>query len=107
MCATTEKPILSEFASDPEMRELIEHFVGVLPERSAAMQERCSQGEWSALRRLAHQMCGAADGYGFPTLGSIAKELQREIDAGNHHQAPALIQQFTNMANRCSAEGSH
>jgi len=74
-------PIRSEFASDPDMVELIEYFVSELPERAAAINDCVRQERWDELRRIAHQLKGASGGYGFSPLGEAAAALERDIDA--------------------------
>ena len=78
-----EKPeppasIISEFADDPDMQELVELFRFELPERIAALEASLDRGDTDALARLAHQLKGASAGYGFPTLGEAAAQVERD-----------------------------
>ena len=52
-------PILSEFASDPDMTELVDIFVGELPERVRAIESARSERNYDIIARLAHQLKGA------------------------------------------------
>jgi CheY-like chemotaxis protein/HPt (histidine-containing phosphotransfer) domain-containing protein len=70
-------PLLSEFAQDPGMQEVIDWFVERLPERMQSMRAAASQGDRQSLRRLAHQLKGAASGYGYPSITHVAAELER------------------------------
>lgn len=81
----------SEFADDPEMRELVDLFVGELPERMAAVREAFGAGDAESLRRLAHQLKGAGSGYGFGPISAAAGELERSVQVlGGMGSAPAL-----------------
>lgn len=71
-----EDRILSSFAGDPEMRELIGYFVEELPKRTHALEEAWKSADLGSLRRIAHQLKGAAGGYGFDTIGQAAGELE-------------------------------
>lgn len=71
--------IRSEFADDPEMRELVELFVSELPERVSALASAWDDRDANALTRLAHQMKGAAPGYGFDVLGSAAAKIEDRL----------------------------
>ncbi len=73
----TSLPVVSEMANDADMLELIEMFVEDLPKRAAALEQALREGELSALSRIAHQLKGAAGGYGFPTITEAAAELEQ------------------------------
>lgn len=75
----TSKPILSEFADDPDMRELVEMFAQEMPARIADFQAAFDAGKFDDLRRLAHQLKGAAGGYGFGVVGDAAGRLEEHL----------------------------
>jgi PAS domain S-box-containing protein len=70
------QPLLSDFADDPDMTEVIELFVNDMPGRIAAIQASLAANDLATLRSLAHQLKGAAGGYGFPTVTEHAKALE-------------------------------
>ena len=74
--AATTPRLRSEFADDPEMADLVELFTGELPKRISALTEAVSRGDHAALQRLAHQLKGAAPGYGYPTIGQAAARVE-------------------------------
>jgi HPt (histidine-containing phosphotransfer) domain-containing protein len=80
---STPTPLLSEFANDPEMAELIESFTCELPERVRAILAAAREGRVSDLKRLSHQLKGAAGGYGFPTLGEAAGRVEDGLRAAS------------------------
>ena len=65
--------------NDPEDAELIEYFLGELPERVDAITQAVSSEDVEELGRLAHQLKGAAPGFGFPAIGSAAAQLEGSI----------------------------
>ena len=83
--ANDATPVRSEFADDPDMAGIIALFVSELPSRVAAMQAALSSGDFPQLRILAHQLKGAAGGYGFPKLGEAAATVDRGINEGCDH----------------------
>jgi len=83
--ANDATPVRSEFADDPDMAGIIALFVSELPSRIAAMQSALSTGDFAQLRVLAHQLKGAAGGYGFPKLGEAAAMVDRGIGEGCDH----------------------
>ncbi len=75
--ADRREPFYSTLADDPDMAELIAMFVDELPQRVAAADELASRSDWESLRRLAHQLKGAAGSYGFPMLTDTSSALER------------------------------
>lgn len=65
--------------NDPEDAELIEYFLSELPERVEAINEAASEDDIDQLSRLAHQLKGAAPGFGFPAIGTAAAVLEGSI----------------------------
>jgi HPt (histidine-containing phosphotransfer) domain-containing protein len=93
------EPLISEFADDEEMMELIELFVAEMPGRVAALQSAFQQSAREDLQRLAHQLKGAAPGYGYPAIGDAAAELE---DAAKGQAAlEDLSQQLEELVNLC------
>lgn len=72
----------SEFADDPEMVELVELFVGEMPDRISTLEQCLQQQRLDELHRVAHQMKGAASGYGFPSISSAAKQVENSLKEG-------------------------
>lgn len=68
--------IVSEFAGDDEMARIVVSFVRVLPSRIQALCEAYSGERWDEVRRLSHQLKGAAGGYGFRSLGELAAQVE-------------------------------
>lgn len=71
--------IRSTLATDPDMVELIGMFVEELPQRTAALQALVERRDLAQLKRMAHQLKGAAGGYGFPDLGDSASSLEHVL----------------------------
>ena len=72
-------PLVSEYAGDCEMADLIEFFVAELRERIGAMSEAWQNGDLVRLRSHVHQLEGAAGGYGFPSITQSAAELDTAL----------------------------
>jgi HPt (histidine-containing phosphotransfer) domain-containing protein len=58
------------------MAELIDFFLAELSERITKIQEALDAGDCGELRHLAHQLKGAAGGYGFDPIGQAASDLE-------------------------------
>jgi HPt (histidine-containing phosphotransfer) domain-containing protein len=67
------------YADDPEMAELLVYFVGELQHCVDRLTQAWQSASHDDLRILAHQIRGAAGGYGFPTVTSSAAELEQAL----------------------------
>ena len=65
-------PLYSTLASDPEMAPLVEMFVDDLPERVQLLLDHLQASDRDGLRRVAHQLTGAAGSYGFHEITAEA-----------------------------------
>lgn len=91
MSRPVRAPILSEFSDEPEMLELIEQFVAEMPARVKALRAAWTAREMNAVRRTAHQLKGAAGGYGFSIIGDTAAELEDRLqEEASQEERPAI-----------------
>ncbi|MBN2561327.1 MAG: Hpt domain-containing protein [Phycisphaerae bacterium] len=79
--ANNAEVLVSEFADDADMIELVEMFVDELPGKALAIRQAMEKRDMEVLGRLAHQLKGAAGGYGFPTITDAAGELEMTTKA--------------------------
>jgi CheY-like chemotaxis protein/HPt (histidine-containing phosphotransfer) domain-containing protein len=97
-------PLVSSYANDPEMEELLQHFVRGLPGRITELRTAAGRPESDALLRLAHQLKGAAGGYGFAAISEAAGRLEQAVSA-HDADTPALLDELLALCNRaCTPE---
>lgn len=94
------EPIRSEFADDPEMAEIVQAFTEELPERVRALEAALEAQNLETLRVLAHQLKGAAGGYGFPMLTSAAAGVEAVVKT--NEDLSVLQQQVTALIDLCA-----
>ena len=90
-------PLISSLASDPDMAELVDMFLEELPQRLTTLTSAVDGGDVDTLRRLAHQLKGAAGGYGFETIGSAAGSLEALIKASGDNARNELSTMSTSI----------
>lgn len=73
---STEGPLRSEFANDPDMAELVREFVAELGPRADQILRLHQASDLAELRRMAHQLKGSAGGYGFAPIGVAASKVE-------------------------------
>ncbi len=71
-------PLYSEYADDPDMTELVEMFVCDLPERVEQIERSIQDSDLTSLKDLAHQLKGAAGGYGFSPITEAAAVVEKQ-----------------------------
>lgn len=85
------------------MAELVDMFVDELPTRVEAVRRALRDREWSRLKSIAHQLKGAAPGYGFDEIGDAAHtvELQTDTETGTEvlHEA---VEQLISLCRRAA-----
>lgn len=69
--------IYSDLADDPILNEIIDSFVDEMPSRIRTLETLAHGSHWAQLSRTAHQLKGAAGGYGFHQLTPYAARLEQ------------------------------
>lgn len=94
-CSST-LTIVSEVGDDPEMAEIVVQFVKGLKVHADTLGQAQQNGDRETIRRVAHQLKGAAGGYGFPSITAAAAKLEDRARDG----AP-LAQSVTEVVDLC------
>jgi PAS domain S-box-containing protein len=96
----TRDTIVSTYADDPDMVELVEMYIGELPDRVAAIEKALNDQDHDTLAKLSHQLKGSAGGYGFPTITDAA--MQVESGALANAEVEALTAQVRELCDMCT-----
>jgi PAS domain S-box-containing protein len=91
---------LSKLMSKPATAKLVERFLAGLPQRTNALQEALAAQEMNQLKVLAHQLKGAAGGYGFAAVSQAAAKLESAIISGSDKSVIAGC--VTTLCSLCS-----
>lgn len=97
-------PIYSEFVDDKEMMELVTMFVDELPERLQRMEDAYAANDLATVQTVAHQIKGAAGGYGYPQLTEAAREVEATAKTRDPQQVRTALDQLTAMCKRTTAQ---
>jgi signal transduction histidine kinase/CheY-like chemotaxis protein/HPt (histidine-containing phosphotransfer) domain-containing protein len=76
------EPIVSELSGDPELKELLLEFIGLMPGKVRELEFLLLRRDPVALRHFAHQLNGAAGGYGYPEITKSAASLETLLRDG-------------------------
>jgi signal transduction histidine kinase/CheY-like chemotaxis protein/HPt (histidine-containing phosphotransfer) domain-containing protein len=95
------RPLVSDYAGDPDMAELVERFARTLPERVADLVNARESADSETLARVAHQLKGAAAGYGFAPITASAAELERALKSGeDRHDVERRLETLVRLCGR-------
>ncbi len=89
-------PLVSDVGDDPDMAEIIGPFVEGLKRTADQLGHALEANDREAIRTMAHQLKGAAGGYGFATITTSAARLE----AGTRTDA-ALTQLVFDLSDLC------
>lgn len=97
----SDEVLYSFYADDPDMDELIAGFVERLPGQVKAIRSAAEQADFDALRRLAHQIKGAAGGYGFMSVSEQAAALEEVAKTANaFNEIKEAVDRFASLCGR-------
>lgn len=103
-----QTPMLSKYHSNEIYGPLIVAFVDTLEDRLADMQEALEAGDWTALKKAAHKVKGAAATYGFPMLTEQAGHIENLFRGKQQPQirdVERYIEEFT-ISSRAAIAGA-
>jgi HPt (histidine-containing phosphotransfer) domain-containing protein len=96
----SDKPLYSTLKDDPEMVELIEYFLDQMDHRVEVMTNAWRNAEREDLRTLAHQLKGAAAGFGYQCITDAARELEQGLNQ-NEADLSSLSEQVEALVQLC------
>ncbi|QNN24104.1 response regulator [Planctomycetales bacterium ZRK34] len=97
----SECALVSECATDIKMSELIATFVSGLGQRVKAIHETLENEDYESLARLAHQIKGAAGGYGYTPITEVARELEQQAKMADNLEAiKAKVDELKTLCHR-------
>lgn len=103
----TDTPIHSTFADDPDMMELVEFFVDEISDRVAQLDAAFHSKDSHTLQDLAHQLKGAAGGYGFQVISDAAAKLESPLKGGSPIESVSEeLAELVSLCNRVTIEQS-
>ncbi|MEX1196541.1 MAG: ATP-binding protein [Pseudohongiellaceae bacterium] len=93
------------YTDDPDMAELVTGFVERLPAQVAEIQAALEADESDSLIRIAHQIKGAAGGYGFMAVSAEAAALEAAARKANEAgEVSEAVQRFAALCERVRAD---
>lgn len=102
--STTQSPIYSDMASDPDLAELVEIFVGELPERWGRVEACVAERDMVGLGRVAHQLKGAAGSYGFHCITDAAAGVEHGVKKNlPESEVLAMVRELLDLCKRARA----
>jgi response regulator RpfG family c-di-GMP phosphodiesterase len=97
----SSEPLISEFANDPDIADILAEFVRLLGDRAMTLTGALARNDMEGLKRVVHQLKGAAGGYGFPSITEQAKAVEDAIsNAGDRTELKKAVDSLTSLCFR-------
>ena len=75
----TSSGFFNDFAEDEEFQELLQEFIGMLPELVNEITTAAQREDWEALKAVSHRLKGSGGSYGFPQLTELARKINDDV----------------------------
>jgi HPt (histidine-containing phosphotransfer) domain-containing protein len=95
-------PLHSTYENDPDLRDLVMQFVDELDGQVRSIRSACLSEDFAMLRRISHQLKGAAGGYGFDPIGDCAARLEDDM-LGDEMDIAGLSERVEDLITTCRA----
>ena len=95
---------LDALMSKPGTAKLVEKFLARLNERIDAIRAAAEAADANQLKTLAHQLKGAAGGYGFPNISDAAKAVEQVALNGELERINEAVRR---LADLCAQATKH
>jgi HPt (histidine-containing phosphotransfer) domain-containing protein len=92
---------LQKLMAKPGTAKLVERFCAGLPQRIRAIEDAAAKPDWNQLRVLAHQLKGAAGGYGFAAVSLSAARVETAVSA--NADAEEIGKHVKSLAQLCAS----
>lgn len=96
---SSEEAIYSTFGDDPDLGELVDMFVDEMSHRVESFLKSFLEEDWEGLRRMAHQLKGAAGSYGFDQITSLAGQLEEVLRSNGSEED--IAESLDNLLSLC------
>jgi len=103
LAAPSPERIVSTFADDPDLTDIIETFVAGLPGQVKAMAQALAYGDHQGLAGLAHQLKGSGGSYGYPALTDAARVLEQAAKTQDVEAAHLALNELEKLVQAIAA----
>lgn len=105
--SSLEATILSRFADDPLMEDILRQYVAELPDTVSKLQKALAANDLNRVRSMMHEIRGSAGGYGFDEITSRAGAAEASIRLGaDRHYCEASVQEVIKLLRRVDGYNS-
>lgn len=105
LALATRQPLVSSFAADPELHDLIDTLVASLPGRVSALQRALAVGDAQTLELLTRALAADASGIGFSCPADGARVLESVCRAEDPERQQEALRRLAQLCSR--ARGTH
>ncbi len=88
---------------DPEMRDIVEDFVGDLQTRIHELRDAFAATDWDRMATLAHQLKGAGGSYGYPAISQRGAAMEADFKNRRHDTVELHLKALADLASAAGA----
>lgn len=99
-----ETPIVSNLLEEePDLVEMVRYFIKTLPDDIDKIKQAASEGDWSTVRNLSHQLKGRGGGFGYPIVTEVASKIEFQLASENYPSVKSLVSELNSICERICA----
>jgi CheY-like chemotaxis protein len=96
----TSALISSLVRDNPEMSDILLFFVDELPKYVSLLKDNSNTGNWSEVKKTAHDIKGFGGSYGFTDLTQLGKQIEFQLAKSDYKEVLASTDALERMADR-------
>ncbi len=73
----SDTPLISPYASNQQLRPIVETYVNDLPQVLEDFRETVKSEKWEEIRKTAHQLKGTLGSYGYSQMSEVAAQIEK------------------------------
>ena len=95
------QPIVSTLLhEEPELIEMVRYFINTLPEEISKLKRAASDGDWSTVQFVSHQLKGRGGGFGYPVVSEVASKIEFQLASQNYPSVKSLVTELNAICER-------
>ena len=98
--STASDALVSQIiVEDPDLRDIVEEFVGELNDRLCEIRSAYEQLDWDHLTTLAHRLKGAGGSYGYPDISQVCADMEKRFRSHEADEFDTRMSQLQELVN--------
>jgi CheY-like chemotaxis protein/HPt (histidine-containing phosphotransfer) domain-containing protein len=97
------QPIVSDLRDEPDLADMVRYFIKTLPADIDKLKQAASQGDWTTVKHVSHQLKGRGGGFGYPMVTEVASKIEFQLASENYPSVKSLVSELNHICQRICA----